>query len=167
MSIIGIVASQKNTKLIKKQLKLINSKIELISINPNSIENIKKVKFETIIIQEALEKFKDSQKYIIIELLKNVKYLLLNVDIVINEEALRNVEANILTYGLRQKSTITISSREDMRAIISIQRAFKNLTGTMVDQQEIPVKLAKRGTNDLYSTLIKIAIINIYSGKNR
>ena len=75
MSNIGIVASERQTKQIKKQINQENIKIELISINPKSIENIKNIKFEIIVIQDTLEKQKENKKYII-EMLKNAKYLL-------------------------------------------------------------------------------------------
>ena len=166
MSIIGIVASERQTNQIKKQINSENVKTELISINPKSIENIKNIKFEIIVIQESLDKLKNNQLKMI-ELLRNAKYLLLNADITKNEELFQNINAKILTYGLKQKSTITTSSIEENQVIVSIQRAFESFDGKIIEQQEVPVELIKNGTKDLYNSLIKIAIINICAAKNR
>ena len=39
----------------------------------------------------------------------------------------KDLDLNILTYVLKQKATITISSVKEEKVVISIQRAFKNL----------------------------------------
>ena len=166
MSIVGIVASERQSNLIKKQVEEQNFKIEIIPINYKSVENIKNIKFEILVIQDSLEKLKEKQN-LIIEIVNNAKYLLLNTDTKINEEILKDISATILTYGLKQKATITVSGIEENQVIISVQRAFKNLKGKLIEQQEIPVKLIKKGTKDLYNSLIKTAIINICTLENR
>ena len=136
---IGVVANSSNVKQIKKDI-IENLKSEVISINSKSIENVKNIKFETIIIQDLMENLKDKTIYLK-EILKNTKYILLNSDLIIDSEIFENVRAQIITYGLKQKSTITMSSIEDNPAIISIQRSFKNLKGEIIEQQEIPIKI--------------------------
>lgn len=165
MSIIGIIASERQANQIRKEIKQ-DLEIELISINYKSIENIKNVKFEIIIIQDSLEKLKEKQEDVK-QILKSSKYLLLNTDICINEEVFKDINAKILTYGLKQKSTVTVSSIGEKQVIISIQRAFKNIKGKMIGEQEIPVSLGKNNTRDLYNSLIKTAIINLFSTENR
>lgn len=165
MSIIGIIASEGQVNQIRKELKK-NLEVELISINYKSIENIKNIKFKIVIIYDSIEKLKEKQFYVK-EILKETKYLLLNKDITINEEIFKDMNANILTYGLKQKSTITVSSIGEKQIIISIQRAFKNIKGKMISEQEIPINLRKNNLMDLYNSIIKIAIINLLSTKNR
>lgn len=165
MSIIGIIASERQANQIRKEIKE-DLEIELISINYKSIENIKNVKFEIVIIQDSLEKLKEKQE-LVKEILKETKYLLLNTDITINEDIFKEINAKILTYGLRQKSTVTVSSIGEKQIIISIQRAFKNIKGKMIGEQEIPVNLGKNSTRDLYNSIIKTAIINIFSTESR
>lgn len=165
MSIIGIVTGERQAKELKKQVEEENLKVEIICINYKSIENIKNVKFEILIIHDSLEKLKEKQVNIK-QMLKSAKYVLLNSDIVVKEKFFKDINVKILTYGLKQKSTITASSMEEKRAIISIQRAFQNLNGEIIEQQEIPINLMKDRVKDLYNSLIKIAIIKIYTAKS-
>ena len=164
MSIIGINVKERQKNQIKKELELEGIKVELVSITPKSIENIKKVKFKILIIQNSLEELKENQE-LIREILKNVNYLILNTDININEEIFKDINLQILTYGLRQKATITVSSIEENKIMISIQRAFKGMNGKEIGQQEIPLKIVGRNTKNLYNSLIKTAIINIIDAK--
>jgi hypothetical protein len=166
MYIIGIIASARQTNEIKKEISKENFKCEVICINSKSIENIKNVKFEILIMQDSLEKLKENQKYVK-EILKNTKYLLLNTDIIINEDIFKDASVKILTYGLKQKSTITASSIEEKQVVVSIQRAFKDLKGKIIEQQEVPVEPTKNSTKNLYNSLIKIAIINIFDVEKR
>lgn len=165
MSIIGIIANERQTNQIKKEIENENFKLEVICIDYRSIENVKKIKFEILVIQDSLDKLKEKQNNIK-EILKNSKYLLLNTDISINEDIFKDINVKILTYGLKQKSTITTSSIRERQIIVSIQRAFKDIRGRVIEQQEIPAELIKNSTKDLYNSLIKIAIINILGTQN-
>ena len=160
MSIIGIVASQRQTNEIKRQIKQEESKVELISINYKSIENIKNIKFEILVIQDSLEKLQEKKEYLR-EIIRNTKYLLLNADIIINKDIFKNINLKTITYGLKQKSTIIASAIGEKQVVISIQRCFKNINNNIVEQQEIPVEVIRKTSKDLYNTLIKISIINI------
>lgn len=165
MSIIGIVASERQVNQIRKEIKE-ELEVELISINYKSIENIQNVKFKIIILQDSLEKLKEKQKDIK-KILNEVQYLVLNKDININKDDIKEINTNILTYGLKQKSTITVSSMKEDQIIISIQRSFKNIKGKTINEQEIPVKIKKNNLMNLYNSIIKMAIINLLSTKNR
>lgn len=166
MSIIGIIASERQTNEIKKEIEKENLKVEVVCINCKSIENVKNIKFEILIIQDSLEKLKEKQEYVR-KIVKNAEYVLLNTDLSINEDVFKDINVKILTYGLRQKATIIASSIEENQVIISIQRAFRNLEGKIIEQQEIPVEIIKNSTKNLYNSLIKTAIINIFNAKNR
>ncbi len=163
MFIIGIVASTKQTEQIKKEIENVNA--EVICINAKSIENIKNIKFEIIIIQDSLEKLKDKKTYML-EILKNTKCLLLNMDNNTNVDILKDMNIKVITYGLKQKATITASSISDTQVIISVQRAFKNLDDEIIEQQEIPVEFEKNRTKEIYNSLIKIIIINMIADKS-
>ena len=164
MSIIGIIASERQTKQIKKQIEEEKIKAEIISINFNSIENVKNINFDVLVIQDSPEKLKENKKYLKL-IFKNTKYLFLNTDVNINKDIFEGVNVKMLTYGLKQKATVTVSSIGEKQIIISIQRAFENFKRKIIEQQEIPVELIKNGSKDLYNSLIKIAIINVLGGK--
>lgn len=160
MSIIGIIASERQTNQIKREIEKQNIKLEIVCINNKSIENVKNIKFEILVIQNSLDKVDEKKEYVR-AIIKNSKYILLNTDKTVNDDIFKDMNVKILTYGLKQKTTITASSIEEDKVIISIQRGFKNIKGKIIDQQEIPVQLTKNSTINLYNSLIKIGIINI------
>lgn len=164
MSFIGIIASQKQAEQIKKDIK--NLKVEIISINTKSIENIKNIKFDILIIYDTFKKLEGKEKYIQ-EILKNSKYLLLNTDIDMEKEILEGINVNIITYGLNQKATITASSIGENEIIICVQRAFKDINNKIIEQNEVRRKLRGNNTKDIYNSLIKETIINICGSENR
>lgn len=168
MSFIGVFANRKEAEQIKKEIEKETKelKIEVIPINFNSIENIKNIKFDIIVIMNELEKLKGKEKYIK-EILSNGRYLILNSDINTDSNILKEVNVKAITYGLNQKATITASSIGEEEIIICIQRAFKNIDDNIVEQKEVRRKLEKNNIKNIYNSLIKEAIINIYAGKNR
>ena len=165
MSIIGIIAKEKRVNQIKKQIEKENLNIEFVCINYKSIKNVRNIKFEIIIIQDSLIKLQENKEYIK-DIMKNAKYVLLNTDINISEENFKNIDLKILTYGLKRKATITISSIKEEKALISIQRAFKNLKEKIIEQKEVPVELDENSDKNMYNLLIKLAIMELISGKN-
>ena len=165
MSIIGIIAKEKRVNQIKKQIEKENLNIEFVCINNKSIKNLRNIKFEIFIIEDSLIKLQENKEYIK-DIMKKAKYILLNSDINISEENFKDIEIKILTYGLKQKSTITISSIKEEKILISIQRAFKNLNEKTIEQKEVPVELDVNSDKNMYNLLIKLAIMELISGKN-
>lgn len=165
MSIIGIIAKEKRVKQIKKQIAKENLNIEFVCINNKSIKNVRNIKFEIIIIEDSLIKLQENKEYMKY-IMKNSKYILLNSDINISEEDFKDIELKILTYGLKQKATITISSIKEEKILISIQRAFKNFKEKIIEQKEISVELDDNSDKNMYNLLIKLAIMELISGKN-
>ena len=139
--------------------------IEFVCINNKSIKNLRNIKFEIFIIEDSLMKLQENKEYIK-DIMKKAKYILLNSEINISEENFKDVELKILTYGLKQKSTITISSVKQEKILISIQRAFKNLNEKIIEQKEVPVELDVNSDKNMYNLLIKLAIMELISGKN-
>lgn len=168
MSIIGIVANQKQIEQIRKEIEqnIKDLKVEIVAINQNSIENIKNIKFDIVIVCDTLEKLEGKEKHVR-DILNNSKYLLLNADANTENSILKDINIKIITYGLNQKSTITASSIGEEKIIICIQRAFKDIDDNIVEQKEVRSKLEKNNIKNIYNSLIKVAIINIYAGKNR
>lgn len=168
MSLIGIVANQKQTDKIRKEIEQDNKdiKVEIVSISSNSIENIRNIKFDIVVVYDTFEKLEGKEKCIR-DVLNNTKYLLLNADTNKENSILKDINIKIITFGLNQKSTITASSIGENEIIICIQRAFKDIKDNIAEQKEVRSKLEKNNIKNIYNSLIKVAIINIYAGKNR
>lgn len=64
MSFIGIIANRKCFETIKKKMieEIGEENLNFILINLRSIENIKNIKFETIIVEDNLKKFEKIKK---------------------------------------------------------------------------------------------------------
>ena len=101
MSLIGIIAKKKDIKEIKNNLDIV---YEVIEINNKSIENLKNIKFEQIIINKDLVLNKQEEEYIK-KIINATKYIIINADI--NIQILNNIEIDkplkIITYGFNSK----------------------------------------------------------------
>ncbi len=164
MSFIGIIAENKDFKYIKNIiLKKINNanKFEIININKNSINNLKNVKFETIAICSSLDKFKENYSNVK-NILSNVKYLIINADEKIDKNILEDLEFDIITYGLNQKSTITASSISQDNVIVCLQRNIKNINNKIIEANEFNIKSDKNGNETIYNILAYVTILLVY-----
>jgi len=166
MPFIGVIAKQSDSNFIKNEV-LKNSeknKFEFINISKKNIENIKNIRFETLVIDNDLADFLKTSKYLE-ELIKNAKYLIINSDIVKNAEVLVNSETNIITYGLNQKATITPSSIKSENILICIQQVFKDVKGNIIEQQELKIEIAKNNSKKICNSMAVFAILTIYGEK--
>ena len=147
MPFIGVIAKESDSNFIKNEV-LKNSeknKFEFINISKKSIENIKNIRFETLVIDSDMTEFLKTSKYLE-ELIKNAKYLIINSDIVKNAEVLINSKTNVITYGLNQKATITLSSVKSENILICIQEKFTNIKGKNIEEQEVNVEISKNNS---------------------
>lgn len=165
MSFIGIIAEAKDFKFIKnnilKNIDKSTNKFEIISINRNSINNFKNVKFETIAICSSLDKFKEDYSNVK-NILSNVKYLIINADEKIDRNILKDLEFDIITYGLNQKCTITASSISQDNVIVCLQRNIKNIKDKIIESNEFNIKLDKNGCATIYNILAYFTILLVY-----
>ena len=78
MSFIGIVAGKKCFENIKRKIteEMQDETINFIQINLRSIENIKNVKFETIIVEDNLDKFKNQKATVTISSISDTDILI-------------------------------------------------------------------------------------------
>lgn len=168
MSFIGIIAENKDFKFLKnivsEELKENNSKVEIININSKNVDNIKNVRFETIIICSSLDKF-ECQQESIKNILSNIKYLIINSDIQNEKNILpEELKFEIITYGLNQKATITASSINEDDIIICLQRNIKNIKNRVVEANEFDIKLDKDRGETIYNVLACFSILLMYNG---
>lgn len=163
MSFIGIVANKKCFENVKQKIteEEKDETINLIQINVRSIENVKNIKFETIIIEDNLDKFKNN-KEILEKILNKAQYLIINTDKNTQNEAIMEKQANIITYGLNQKATVTVSSISDTDILIYWQKNIQNKQGYKIEIEERRIKRKEKRTLKTYEILIIYTIFNIY-----
>lgn len=161
MSLIGIIAKKKDIKEIKNNLDIV---YEVIEINNKSIENLKNIKFEQIIINKDLVLNKQEEEYIK-KIINATKYIIINADI--NIQILNNIEIDkplkIITYGFNSKSTISISSVKEDYIILSIQREIEKLNNEKIENQEKKIDLIKGENNNIYIKIIKFIIKELHN----
>ncbi len=156
MIFIGIVTDTKSENYIKKiqNNNDIFNKYHIIFIKEKSIENIKNIKFETIIINREFNAEDSLNK-----LIAKAEYLIINEDIDVAISLLNDVNSNIITYGFNSKSTITMSSVTEDSIQICVQRNILSKQNE-IEQQEI--SLAKEAESEIYDIMLLISMILIY-----
>ena len=166
MSFIGIISDNKDFEHLKNIcLKNINvNNLNIINLNKQTIENLRNVRFDAIIINNDLSKVMNKTEFLE-NICGNTKYLIVNTDICLKLESFNCKETMIITYGLNQKSTITASSITDDNILVAIQRNIRNIYGKVVDVQEINIK--KMPGDKVYQILIKCIIKIIYQKDNK
>lgn len=135
MSFIGIITNVKNEAYMSRVLANIFEKEQIIFITDKSIGNMKNIRFETIVIDAGLEHIEDLKG-----ILLNTKYVILNEDIELREEVLKDLNLVVISYGFQSKATFTVSSVSERNIIICLQRIIKSVTGKKYEPQEFEVK---------------------------
>lgn len=98
MTFIGIISDNKSFERIKENVK--TQDIEFIHINNRSIDNIKNITFEIIIINKQLKGFKEKINVIERLCLKS-KYLIINTDIKVELNLEGESKVNIITFRVK------------------------------------------------------------------
>ena len=136
MFFIGIITNQRNEMFIKRRLYNIIPRDSVIFITEKNIDNIKNIKFETILLDNQINKKKKEIRKII----SSCKYLVLNHDIEIENSIIEDLDLTIITYGFNGKSTFTISSIEENNLIICLQRIIFKKNNKKIEPQEYKVR---------------------------
>ena len=162
MPFVGIIAKESETNFIKNEvLKNSSLKFEFVNINRKSVQNVKNIRFETIIINNEISDFLNVSKYLE-ELIINAKYIIVNSDIIKNINILKQYNSNIITYGLNQKAMITISSIKNENILIFIQNKLKNINNDEIEEQEVNVKINKNSLKKVSNSMAIFTILLIY-----
>ena len=141
MAFIGVVSEKKNEVQIKKvldnSLNSENKQHTIIIINDINIQNIKNIRFETILIISLEELY---NKAALNALIKNLEYLIISSDIDNSIIQINNNQkTSVITFGFNSKATITASSVEE-GLMICIQRKIFDINKNALEPQEIKVK---------------------------
>lgn len=157
MPFIGIISEETTENCIRREIldKLQLRESNVLFIKEKSIENIKNIKFETIIIARKFNKIEHLKK-----LLENTNYLIVNSDIENNFKILENMKTTVITYGFNSKSTITASSVGEEEILLCIQRMLKDKNGKEIDLQEVIIPI-----NENASCTMAVASLLLLYGK--
>lgn len=162
MPFIGVIAKESESNFIKNEvLKNSSLKFDFVNINKISVQNIKNIKFETIVINNEISDFLNVSKYLE-EIIINAKYIIVNSDIIKNLEILKQYNSNIITYGLNQKADITISSIENENILIFVQNNLRNINGEEIEPQEFNIKIIKNSLKKVCNSMAIFTILLIY-----
>lgn len=156
MPFIGIISIEITENCIRRcileKLKLPESSV--LFIKEKSIENIKNIKFETILVARSFENTEILKK-----MLESSTYVVINSDIENNFELIEDLNATVVTYGFNSKATITASSVGDEEMMICLQRTIRNKNNENIEPQEIKVPIYE----DASCTMAVTAILTLYS----
>lgn len=166
MPLIGIIAKENDSNFIKNEIlkRTIKTKFEIININKRSLENIKNITFESLIINDDVKELLKTSKYLE-DIINRAKYLILNSDISNDLKFFRENKINVITYGLNRKATITVSSIEEDNVLICLQRNIENISKKIIEEQEFNIKIQKNNIQKTYNILAIFTILSIYEEK--
>ena len=146
MPFIGIISDEKSENYIRREL-LNNLQINesnVLFIKEKSIENIKNIKFETVLLARQFKNIDVLKK-----ILANTKYLIINTDIKNNLNLLEDLQLTVITYGFNSKATVTVSSVTDDKILLCLQRNIIDRNGKVLEAQEIQVVSKKLEDNNI------------------
>ena len=161
MTFVGIISDNKSFQVLKENIG--TQDINLIQINNKSIDNIKNIKFEMIIINKELKSLEE-KKLIIDTLCMNSKYILLNTDLNKEFNFGQKCKEKIITFGLNHKATVTVSSITESSILVYLQRNVKDKNDKLIEVGEKQVKINKDNKIKVYEILI-IYIISIINNE--
>ncbi len=161
MHLIGIFANRSKFETMKHKLenKMNLKNMQLLNINMKNIENMKNISFETIVITNEINITNTETEKILSKICNHCKYIIMNADIELYLPIQEDKKINCITYGLNQKSTITISSVQEEKALIYIQREIKNIKGMEIEMGELSINLEEYQHVEIE---ILLAIYSIY-----
>lgn len=164
MAFIGIISDSKSEKIIKMILdEKLDKANNIIIINSKSVDNLKNIKFETILIANN-NNIVNENKEALSKIISNTKYLIINADIELELHLEEQLELNVITFGFNPKATITASSVED-DILLCIQRNIKDIAENLIEQQEIKIRFFGENIGINTNNLMGISAILLLYGK--
>ena len=126
MCCIGVISKNKNLQIRKNN-------IQLYYLTKDNIKDYQNKQWDILVIKENI-----FENEILVNILKNTNYLLIEDSVNLKVKLEKSI--NIITFGFRNKSTVTISSVQEDETIICIQRKIKTINKKIIDPMEISVK---------------------------
>lgn len=137
MSFIGIITNSKNEEYVNSILSKIFPSHNIIYITEKNITNVRNIKFETVLLDRKIKQTQELK-----QIISKVNNLILNTDLELHLEILKELDLTVVTYGFNQKATLTPSSVTENSLIICLQRIIKDKDGNKYEPQEIELKIS-------------------------
>lgn len=135
-----------------KELKIEQDNIQMLYLTEKNIKNYQNKKLDILVIEDG-----NLENKILIDILKNTNYLLLDDNINLQIKLENNI--NVITFGFKNKSTVTVSSVQDDEIIICIQRSIYTMNNKRIEPMEIIVENNQK--NNINNTIITKIISKI------
>ena len=158
MVLIGIIANKKCFEAIKSEITKKDNQMNIIHITLKSLENMKNIKFDTIIIENDLEKYQDYKEQLK-KICKEASYVIINTDT--NFEYKEIDTQNLITFGINQDANVTISSNSEENILIYWQKSINNKAGNKIEIEERRIKKDQNNDLKIDELLILYSILGI------
>lgn len=98
------------------------------------------------------------------EIISKARYLIINGDIEIDILKQLKIEKQLklITFGFNSKSTITISSINDEKIIVCLQRDIEKNNGEILEYQEKQI-IRKQKEKNIYNNLVVFIIKELHN----
>ncbi len=163
MSLVGIVANDIDFKNIRKAFskKDISKSVSIIEINENNIKNIRNIYFETLFFCKEIN-FSNVELSYLDKICENVSYLVINSDFNLHIPPLISESCTVITFGLNQKATVTVSSISENGFVLSLQQNITKHNKKIKEMEEKSIRTKNTNNFKLYKILVEYIIKIIY-----
>ena len=132
MYLVGVLGEDKKIiDVLERETDKLN--VDFIDLDLNVIENFKNIKFDIILISN-IKKYKKNE--IFNKILSNSLISVVNTDVKDNLQSLESLKGIVITYGFNSKATITVSSVNDSKISVCIQRTIENINKKRIEPIE-------------------------------
>lgn len=159
MVLIGIVANKKCFETIRLEIMKKDNQMNIIHISLKSLENMKNIKFDTVIIENDLEKYQDYKEQLK-KICREASYVIVNTDM--NPEYREIETQSLITFGINQYANVTISSNSEENVLIYWQKSINNKAGNKIEIEERRIKKDENNNLKIDEILILYSIFKIY-----
>lgn len=159
MVLIGIVANKKCFETIRLEIMKKDNQMNIIHISLKSLENMKNIKFDTVIIENDLEKYQDYKEQLK-KICREASYVIVNTDM--NPEYREIKTQSLITFGINQYANVTISSNSEENVLIYWQKSINNKAGNKIEIEERRIKKDENNNLKIDEILILYSIFKIY-----
>ena len=94
---------------------------------------------------------------------QTAQYIIINTDINKEYDIIKNETTKIITYGLNQKATVTISSITNSRLLIYLQQNIPSKQEKSIEIEERRIEINEKNNLKTYEILIIYIISRIYN----